>query len=304
MLCIRNEILEDEEMFVILGATGKIGRATIAELRRHGAPVRAIVRRQNGADDLEAMGCEIAVADIRDNAALSESMSGAAAVQIICPTSIRADDAAAEMKDSIRSIVYALDRNRPSSVLAISDYGAHLTSDTGITLIFHHLESELKKLSAALTFLRSAEHMENWSRQIGYAVETGVLPILHHPVSKLFPTVSAPDVGFIAGELLLSNAQASLRIIHAEGPERYSAEDVARIAGELAGRKIVASEMPRPDWMPSLVRGGLGASYAELVAEMYDAHNAGRIDVERGAGEVRRGRTSLREVLASMTTNI
>jgi NAD(P)H dehydrogenase (quinone) len=287
-------------MFVVLGATGKIGRATIGELRRHGAPVRAVVRRQNGADDLRAMGCDIAVADIQDSAALSESMRGATVVQIICPTSIRAEDASAEMKNSIRTIVHALERNRPSSILAISDYGAHLASDTGITLTFHHLESELKKLPAALTVLRSAEHMENWSRLIGHAVETGMLPSLHHPATKLFPTVSASDVGVIAGELLLSGAHAPLNIVHAEGPNRYSAEDVARTVGELVGRKIAAREISRPDWIPALVRGGLSPSYAELVAAMYDAHNAGRIDVEPG-GDVRRGRTSLREVLASMT---
>ncbi|MDL2406694.1 NAD(P)H-binding protein [Rhizobium calliandrae] len=288
-------------MFVVLGATGKIGRATIAKLRGQGAPVRAVVRRPDGADDLSAMGCDIAVADIQNGAALSESMRGATAVQIICPMSVRADHAAAEMKNSIGTIVDALDRNRPSSILAISDYGAHLASDTGITLTFHHLESELKKLPAALTFLRSAEHMENWSRQIGRAVETGMLPSLHHPTTKLFPTVSAPDVGVIAGELLLSDTQAPLRIIHVEGPNRYSVEDVARTAGALASRKIATSEMPRPDWIPALVRGGLSASYAELVAALYDAHNAGRIDLEPGVGEVRRGRTGLREVLASMT---
>ncbi|MDL2400173.1 NAD(P)H-binding protein [Rhizobium mayense] len=288
-------------MFVVLGATGKIGRATIAELRRHGAPVTAVVRRPDSAAELRAMGCDIAVADIQDGAALSESMRGATAVQIICPTSVRADDAAAEMKNSIRTIVDALDRNRPSSILAISDYGAHLASGTGITLTFHHLESELKKLPAALTFLRSAEHMENWSRQIGRAVETGVLPSLHHPTTKLFPTISAPDVGVIASELLLSDTHAPLRIVHAEGPNRYSVEDVARIAAELAGRNIAASEMSRPDWIPALVRGGLSASYAELVAALYDAHNAGRIDLEPGVGEVKRGRTGLREVLVSMT---
>jgi len=90
-------------MFVVLGATGKIGRATIGELRRHGAPVRAVVRRQNSADDLRAMGCDIAVADIQDSEALSESMRGATAVQTICPTGVRADDAAAEMKNNLSS---------------------------------------------------------------------------------------------------------------------------------------------------------------------------------------------------------
>jgi nucleoside-diphosphate-sugar epimerase len=39
-------------MFVILGATGKVGRTTIKQLRSQGAPVRAVVRKSSNADDL------------------------------------------------------------------------------------------------------------------------------------------------------------------------------------------------------------------------------------------------------------
>jgi hypothetical protein len=45
---------------------------------------------------------------------------------------------------------------------------------------------------------------------------------------------------------------------------------------------------------------GVIATDAELVAEMYDAHKVGRIDVEDGAGEIRRGTTKLRKVFASL----
>jgi uncharacterized protein YbjT (DUF2867 family) len=124
---------------------------------------------------------------------------------------------------------------------------------------------------------------------------------LHHPVTKRFPTVSASDVGLIAADLLMSEGQPPLRIVHAEGPERYSADEVARILGELVDRQIVAQALPRAEWVAALSGGGLSTSYAELVAAMYDAHNAGRIDVEPGVGETRLGKTTLREVLAAMT---
>ena len=144
-------------MFVVLGAAGKIGRATIGALRRHNVPVRAVVRNPSHAEEFRALGCETETADLRDAPTLARATKGATAVQVICPTGVRADDASAEMESTIRSIVDALDQVRPRSILAISDYGAQLATGTGITLTFHHLESQLKTIPVALTVLRSAE---------------------------------------------------------------------------------------------------------------------------------------------------
>jgi NAD(P)H dehydrogenase (quinone) len=57
-------------MFVILGATGKVGRTTIKQLRSQRAPVRAAVRKSSNADDLSALGCEVVAADLNDAAAI------------------------------------------------------------------------------------------------------------------------------------------------------------------------------------------------------------------------------------------
>jgi uncharacterized protein YbjT (DUF2867 family) len=40
-------------MFVILGASGKVGRTTIKQLRSQGAPVRAVVRQSSNADAVD-----------------------------------------------------------------------------------------------------------------------------------------------------------------------------------------------------------------------------------------------------------
>ncbi|WP_437574681.1 hypothetical protein [Sorangium sp. So ce887] len=53
-----------------------------------------------------------------------------------------------------------------------------------------------------MTFLRSAEHMENWKQHLPAARRRGVLPSLHYPVTRRFPIVHAPDVGLVAAELL------------------------------------------------------------------------------------------------------
>jgi NAD(P)H dehydrogenase (quinone) len=283
-------------MFAILGATGKAGRATIGELRRRGLPVRAIVRDPHKAADLAAMGCELATADVRDGPALAKAFAGAQAVQVIVPINPKAEDMALEMRAAIDTIASVLIDARTPKVLAISDYGAERDAGTGITLAFHYLEAQLRNIPTKLTLLRSSEHMQNWSRLFKMAAETGVLPSLHHPLSKLFPMVSASDVGIVAADLLMEETSETPRLVYVEGPRRYTPGDVAETLGRAFGREIVARELPRADWIPALTRGGLNANYAGLVAELYDAHNSGLIDVERGARDVRRGATEFSEL--------
>src|ERR1700722_4994609 len=211
-------------MFVILGATGKVGRMTIKQLRSQGAPVRAVVRKSSNADDLSSLGCEIAIADLNEEAAIK--------------IAIRGEDAAGAIEKTIDAITSALTEIRPAKVLAISHYGAQVSDGTGITLIFHYLEKQLRRLPNTVTFLRSAEHMQNWARVIKVASETGVLPSLHHPVSKRFPTVSAQDVGRIAAQLLTDGVTVSApRVVHVEGPRRYDANEVAANLGSILGRE-------------------------------------------------------------------
>jgi len=89
------------------------------------------------------------------------------------------------------------------------------------------------------------------------------------------------------------------RVIHAEGPYRYAARDVADAIAARVGRPVVARVAPRERWTSVLTGAGLSERSAQLVAETFDAHNAGQIDVEPGVGEVRRGSTPLAEALAA-----
>lgn len=288
-------------MYVILGATGKVGRATAVALRARGEAVRAVVRDAARADDLSRIGCDIAVADLDDPAALRAAFDRATAVQIISPVPARAEDPATEMRRTVDTIADALAAAAVPAVLAISDYGAEVDKGTGVTLAFHSLEARLRQVPASLTFLRSAEHMQNWSRVIAVAATTGVLPTLHHPVTKLFPTISAPDLGPIAAALLTTRADsASPRIVHAEGPRRYTANDAAAALSAITGRPIEARELPRAQWTATLLRGGLSPAYASLVCELYEAHNAGRIDAELAAGPIQRGTTELSTAFAAL----
>ena len=160
--------------------------------------------------------------------------------------------------------------------------------------VFRLYEERLRELAMPKAFLRSAERMEGWGLVIPVAVATGILPSLHQPLDMRFPTISAPDLGRISAELLLRrNTEVVDRIVHAEGPRRYSANDVAAAVGQLCGRAVIAEAQPRSQWRDSLTRV-LSPSVAALLIDLYDAHNTGGlVDIEPDANDVRYGSTEL-----------
>ncbi|MDR6393305.1 NmrA family NAD(P)-binding protein [Paraburkholderia phenoliruptrix] len=289
-------------MFVIFGAGGNVGRVSASALRRAGRDVRAVVRSAAQAAPLAQIGCEVAIADLHDRAAVARALEGASAVQMLCPVPRHDDDPATTMRRMIDASVDALRANPPPHVLALSDYGAEHASGTGITTLFHYLETRLTTLDTRLTFLRAAEHMHNWARVLPVALAKGVLPSLHHPLQKRFPTVAAPDVGALAVQLLLDDKppQRSPRVVSIESEARVSVIDVARTIGELVGQEITAHAVPREQWPAMLEAAGLGEGHARLIVDLYDAHNAGRIDVQAGVSERRTGPTTLAQALAAI----
>jgi len=284
-------------MFAIVGAAGKVGTSTAMVLRQAGHSVRAIVRDVAKAAPLQAIGCEIVQADLQYPDALTQAITGATAVQIIVPPIPTAQDIVDDMHTSINSLVEALTHAQPQLVVAISDYGAHVEEDIGMPSVFRNFEARLRELPIPRVILRSAEHMEGWAPLIPVAIATGTLPSLHHPLTARFPTISAHDLGIISADLLRRpNLTEGEQLVQAEGPRRYSANDVAMALGALVGKPIAAVELPRPAWQETLEKIA-SPSTATLLVDLYDAHNRGQVDAEPNVGEMRYGTTTLIDAL-------
>ena len=288
--------------FVVFGAAGRLGASTVHELRAKNQTVRAVLHNASQAERFRSMGCEVAIADLHDSNSIKAALSDAEAVQVICPPNPRAAQPLQEMALIADSFFRALAQVRPKLVVAISDYGAERDSKTGVTLAFHRLEKCLSELETPVTFVRSAEHMENWRRVFGDVAQTNLLPSMHHPLTKAFPTVSAADVGRVTATLLRRPHPPKKRIVHVEGPTRITAHDVAAAFKELTEVTISAWEVPESEWAARLIQGGVGPAYAQLVAELYTTHNQGLIDLEPGVGEVVYGTTTLPEAFRLLKT--
>jgi NAD(P)H dehydrogenase (quinone) len=287
-------------MYAIVGATGKVGFSTASALREAGFPVRAIVRDAAKSARLIEIGCEIAVADLQNATELAHAIGNAANVQIILPPDPQAEDVNAQMRGAIENLMQALEQVCPARVLAISDYGAHVDHDIGMPSVFRFFEERLRALHGQKLILRSAEHMQGWGRVIPVAMASGTLPSFHDPLDKAFPTISAPDLGRIAANIWMQPASGKdVETVHAEGPRRYSANDVAAALSLLLGRPVEARAVPRVQWKETFERI-MSASLAELLIKANDAQNEGLVDVEP-AGAVFRGTTELIDALRPLT---
>ena len=279
-------------MFVIMGATGQVGGAALEALKQRGIAVRAVVRDPGRA---QGLGVEIVRGDASDTESLAAAFAGVQAAFVMLVPPHQAQDVLAESRVMARSIADAVRTARVPHVVALSSVGAHLSEGNGIVQVLHDFEAALAGAAPSLAFLRPGEFLENWAGMLPAAREAGVLPSGKIALDERHEAVSALDVGRVVAELLL-DPRAGTRIVDLAGPAPCSGRDAAAILTRLLGKPVTAVPSSREQSVAALVAAGLGADYAEKLADLDEAINAGRLDFPPG-GEMRRGTVTLDAVL-------
>ncbi|WP_293309080.1 hypothetical protein [Pedobacter sp. UBA5917] len=113
--------------------------------------------------------------------------------------------------------------------------------------------------------------------------------------------VAVADIGRTAAALLLQDWEGH-RIIELEGPQAYSADDVAAVIGSLTGKTIIASPILREDYESTYSSFGFTPNASNLMAKMNDGFNSEWIVFEKENTEHITGETSLEEMLGNVLT--
>ena len=69
-------LADSEDLVLVTGASGFVGSAVVRALEKHGRRVRALVRGSSPRRNLEGLGCEVVVGDMRDAADMRAAMAG------------------------------------------------------------------------------------------------------------------------------------------------------------------------------------------------------------------------------------
>jgi len=283
-------------MYVITGITGKVGGAVARNLLNRGQAVRAVIRDPRKADEWQALGCDIGVADMYDTAALSKAFKGAEAVFILPPSDFDPEPGFPEARKVIAAVFCALESARPQKVVCLSTIGAQATQ-TNLLTQRTLMEESLNQLDLPVTFLRPGWFMENSALDIENARHNGVIDSYLQPLDKPVPMVATADVGRVSAELM-QQTWTGKRIIELEGPVRISPHDLALAFTEVLERKVVASAVPRETW-ETLFRAQ-GANHPLPRIQMIDGFNEEWICFEGDIANRVIGEVELTTVLRGM----
>lgn len=277
-------------MHVVLGANGRVGGETARGLLERGEAVRVVLRRPEQGERWAAMGADVAVADITDANAVAAALEGASSAFLLNPTPHFGDPYAHAEKTGA-ALAQALRRAALPKAVILSSIGAQHASGTGVIATLNRIEALLDGAAPAIAFLRSGYFVETWSEVAGAAATQGVLPSFLEPGQKI-PMVSTIDVGRAAADLL-RETWSGKRIVELDGPEAWSADDVAAAFAELLGRPVAPAFVPPEERTAILAKDGIDGKMAEALLGMYEGIANGRVAHE-GGHERRRGNVPLK----------
>jgi uncharacterized protein YbjT (DUF2867 family) len=241
-------------------------------------------------------GCEIALADMKDAAALTAALSGVDGVFVMIPPIFDPTPGFPEARTIIAAVTTAIGVAKPSKVVCLSTIGAQATQPNLLNQL-GLLEQALGALQSPVCFLRAAWFMENAAWDVAPARDTGVVPSFLQPLDKPVPMVATADIGHLAATLL-QETWTGRRIVELEGPRRITPNQIAATFAEILGRPIRMEAVPRDAWEGLFASQGMKNPTPR--ARMLDGFNEGWIEFENGEQSSRKGHTELKTVLKQL----
>jgi uncharacterized protein YbjT (DUF2867 family) len=283
-------------MFLITGITGKVGGATARHLLAQGKTVRALVRNREKAASWADQGVELFDGDWNDAAAIERALEGVDGAFVMLPTVWAPSPDFKEAKGVIANYVEALTKAPPPRVVALSSMGANRTSGLGMITALSLLEQGFRNLTAPIAFLRAGGFFENFLYGLRVA-QGGTLPVFYDPTNRKSTMVATNDIGAEVATLLTGPAWLGLRVI--ELGSMVSADDVAAQLGEVLNLDVKAFAVPRAGWPAAFEQFGIPKGQTGPAEAMFEAVNAGWMDLGVEGAEHVVGTTSPRDVFAA-----
>jgi NAD(P)H dehydrogenase (quinone) len=280
-------------MYAITGITGQVGGEVARNLLGAKRPVRAVLRDVKKGSAWAERGCDIALADMADAAALTVAFKDAQGIFILLPPIFDPSPGFPEAKATINAVRSALEATRPPKVVCLSTIGAQAAPSNLLTQL-SIMEQVLGELPIPITFLRPAWFMENCSWDVAPARDNGAIASFLQPLDKPVPMVATMDIARWAADLL-QQTWSGRRVVELEGPHRVTPNEIGAAFTEILGRPVRMESVPRNTWEGLFKSQGM--KHPEPRMQMLDGFNQGWIEFEQGEGGSQKGTVTLKTVL-------
>ena len=283
-------------MYLVMGITGNVGGATAKRLLAQGKKVRALVRNREKATKWADQGVELVDGDWNDAAAIERALDGAEGAFVMLPSVWAPSPDFKEAKSVIANYVEALTNTAPPRLVALSSMGANRTDGLGMITALSLLEQGLRHLPMPTTYVRAGAFFENFLYGL-HVAQGGTLPVYYNPTSRKSAMVATDDIGAEVATLLSEPAWSGHRVV--ELGSMVSADEVAAQLGEVMQRDVKAFAVPRDGWPAAFEQMGIPKGQTGPAEAMFDAVNAGWMDIGVAGTEHVAGTTSARDVFAA-----
>jgi NADH dehydrogenase len=217
------------------------------QLLARGEPVRAMARRPAPLAELEQLGAQLLVGDVRDAAAVRRACQGADRVLAAFQGLDGKSRDAPRTIDGVgnRLLIDAAKAAGVRHFVFTSLQGARPDHPLEFFRLKYGAEEHLRQSGLSYTILHPTAFMELWTTILGEPIlRTGKATIFgggKNPVNF----VSVDDVAHLA-LLALDDVEARGRVIEIGGPENLTLEQVVALFERVSGRSVKKSHVPLP----------------------------------------------------------
>jgi NAD(P)H dehydrogenase (quinone) len=260
----------------ISGASGQLGRRTAELVLSQHAPHHVILatRTPDALADLAARGADVRYASFDEPTSLGTAFAGAERLLLI---------SANDLQRRITQHQAAIDAAKTAGVQHVI-YTSGLKPappNPAVVAPSHYVtEQALAASGLAWTVLRNSLYADYQVAEAKRAVETGLL--IHNRGAGRVAYVARDDCAAAAAAVLMRGGHAGV-IYDITGGEKYSADALAALYGDLSGQRIEARAIDDASFVAGLVGDAAADDHlrygAELLASFGRAIREGYLDV-------------------------
>jgi len=256
---------EGTSMILITGATGTVGSEVVKQLAATGAPLRALVRNLEKANQIRRPGVELAQGDFDKPETLGAALAGAEKVFLLSSP----DPRQVELQGNL---IEAARRSGVRHIVKLSAIGAAAESPVRFLRWHWQTEKQLEQSGIAYTHLRPHYFMQN---TLGFAGAVAGQNAIYMPMKDArISMVDVRDVAAVAVAALTRPGHAG-KTYDVTGPEALSFTQVAEKLSTALGRKVTHIEVTPAVAKQGMMSAGFPEGLADGVLELNAGWNGG-----------------------------
>ncbi|HET7800509.1 MAG TPA: SDR family oxidoreductase [Humibacillus xanthopallidus] len=245
---------------LVTGASGHLGHLVVDSLLERGVPasdVVVIARTPESVADLAERGVEVRRADYDDRASLDAALAGVDRMLFVSGSAVG---------QRIAQHTNVIEAAKAAGVGFVAYTSITRADASDLVLAAEHRATEELLAASGLPYalLRNSWYLENYTGQVGTALEHGV--VLGAAGTGRVSAATRADYADAAAVVLAGEGHEG-QVYELGGDDAFTLGEYAAALSRVAGREIAYRDLSVDDYTAALVAAGLPQGYAAVLAD-------------------------------------